>query len=78
MSASDESEARRREMKEALLEALHENGAASKTIVKQAIKEWLDEKYAQVGVWTLRATVALCIAVFGYVVLVQRGWKPPH
>lgn len=29
-----------------------------KNALKEAIKEWLDEKYAQFGKWTVRALIA--------------------
>lgn len=68
---------RRRELKEAMRTALHENGAASKALVKEAIKEWLDEKYAAAARWSLSWILVACIGLIGYALLWKAGWSPP-
>lgn len=44
-----------------------------KEIVKQAIKEWLDEKYASFGKWTLHGIVAASLCALVYF-LATHGW----
>ncbi len=46
----------------------------SKEAVKEALHEWLDEKYAQVGRWTLHGFLAMIIAAGCYFVLAANGW----
>jgi len=70
-------EERHRLVKDAMHEVMGETAEARKALVKAAIKEWLEEKYAQVGVWTLRAIAAAAVAALAYFVLWERGWKPP-
>lgn len=80
----EDSHERRHAHKELIKEAMRETFAEGLTeedrrrIVKQAIDEWLDKKYAQVGLWTLGAMMAATVAVIGYVILLERGWRPPH
>jgi len=46
-----------------------------KAIVKEAIREWLDEKYAEFGKWTLHGVFAAVLAVaVGYIAL-HGGFK---
>ena len=42
------------------------NREEQKEIVKEAIREWLDEKYAQFGKWSLHGILAagLCALVY--------------
>lgn len=47
-------DARRREIKDAM---------------KEAVNEWLDEKYRQVGKWTLRGLGAMSVAALCYFIL---------
>lgn len=44
-----------------------------KAIIKEAIHEWLDEKYAQFGKWTLHGVGA---AIFAFTIywLTAHGW----
>lgn len=49
-----------------------------KEVIKQAIDEWLERKYAEVGKWTLRGIVALAVGVICYVAATKAGWIPPH
>ena len=48
--------------------------AERKNIVKEAINEWLDEKYRQVGRWTVAGILASALAAIGYFILTQSGW----
>lgn len=52
---------RRREMKE---------------VMREAIKEWLDEQAAKFGRWSLRFLVALLLSALLYGALIQAGWTP--
>lgn len=45
-----------------------------KALVKEAIKEWLDEQTNKVGKWSLRIIVGLILAALVYFVLTQHGW----
>lgn len=45
-----------------------------KAIVKEAISEWLDAKYAQFGKWTLHGILAAAVGWLGYLVLIANGW----
>lgn len=49
-----------------------------KEIVKQAIREWLDEKFAQFGRWSIGALAALILAALLYWTLAMHGWRPPQ
>lgn len=46
-----------------------------KEIVKEALKEWLDEKMSAFGRWSLMTLGALFIAGIGYFVLWAHGWS---
>lgn len=48
-----------------------------KSIVKLAIKEWLDEQAAKFGHWSFRFLLALMLGVLLYGALVTAGWTPP-
>lgn len=56
------------------LDAL-EDGVVTKEVVKEALKEWLDEKFVQFGKWTAASLAALLLAAFIYFILVTNGWK---
>ena len=45
-----------------------------KALVKEAIKEWLDEQTNKVGKWSLRIIVGLVLAALVYFILTQHGW----
>jgi hypothetical protein len=53
---------RRREIKEAM---------------KEAIKEYLSEREAMFGRWSLRFFIALLLSALLYGTLIQSGWAPP-
>lgn len=46
-----------------------------KDVVKEALKEWLDEKFMLVGKWTVTSALALLMAALVYFVLTYHGWK---
>jgi hypothetical protein len=48
-----------------------------KEIVKQAIKEWLNEKVAQFGWFSIRTIFYVFVAGLGYAYLVTHGWSIP-
>ena len=45
-----------------------------KDIVKEAISEWLDDKFRDVGMWTMRGILAAALAALAYAYLVELGW----
>lgn len=46
-----------------------------KAIVKEAIREWLDEKYSAFGKWTLHGLLAACLGALAYWLAVHGGLK---
>jgi len=46
-----------------------------KQIVKEAIKEWLNETWAEFGKWSARSIAAIVISVVAYLWLSQHGWR---
>jgi hypothetical protein len=49
-----------------------------KAIVKEALSEWLDKKFAQFGKWSFHGILAMVLAAIAYLFLAQHGWTPPH
>ena len=45
-----------------------------KAIVKEAITEWMDGKFLELGIWTFRGIFALAFGVLMYLVLITNGW----
>jgi len=45
-----------------------------KEIVKEALKEWLDEKFATFGKWTATGLAAVMLAGLMYLWLNTNGW----
>lgn len=45
-----------------------------KRVMKEAIKEWLDEQFTKVGKWTAASFVALLLAALVYLILWANGW----
>ena len=45
-----------------------------KRVMKEAIKEWLDEQFTKVGKWTVAGFVSLLIAALVYLILLMNGW----
>ena len=48
-----------------------------KEIVKEAIKEWLNEKVTQFGWFSLKTIGYGLIALLGYIWLMTHGFEPP-
>jgi hypothetical protein len=45
-------------------------------VLKEALKEWLDEEFATLGKWTLSGIAALVLAILLWVMINIIGWKP--
>jgi hypothetical protein len=45
-----------------------------KRIVKEAINEWLEKKFADIGKWTLGGLGAAALAAVTYFILTSQGW----
>lgn len=48
----------------------------TKEAMKEALKEWLDEKYAAFGKWTLHGIMASGLAFLAYLLVANGFW--PH
>lgn len=46
-----------------------------KEIIKEAIKEWLDEKYTNIGRWTVYGLVASGVVGLLYLIAWSNGWR---
>lgn len=49
----------------------------TKAALKEALKEWMDERFSTFGRWSAGT---LAVAVLGaaiYLILISRGWSPP-
>jgi hypothetical protein len=46
-----------------------------KAAYKEAVKEWLDSQFAEVGKWTVRTLLVAAIGAVIYFVLIMNGWK---
>lgn len=46
-----------------------------KLAMKDAIKEWLDERFAEFGRWTMNAILAALFAALIYFIAYQNGWR---
>lgn len=45
-----------------------------KQVLKEALREWLDEKFAAFGKWSLSAIAAAALAALTYFILSMNGW----
>lgn len=45
-----------------------------KEVTKEALKEWLDEKFTTFGRWTFRALASVAFVGLIYFVLKSNGW----
>jgi hypothetical protein len=45
-----------------------------KEAAKEALKEWLDEKYLVFGKWSLHGLLAMALAALVYWFMVSNGW----
>lgn len=48
-----------------------------KEVVKEALKEWLDEKLLTFGKWSLGSLGAAVLVLIVYMILTTHGWKAP-
>lgn len=46
-----------------------------KKVAKEALKEWLDEKFVELGKWSLGGFIAASVAALVYFILWANGWK---
>ena len=46
----------------------------TKRIVKEALREWLDEKYAEFGRWSIHGILAALLAATVVLVFWSQGW----
>ena len=46
----------------------------TKEAVKEAIKEWLDEKYASFGKWSFHGLMAATLVGGVYLFMISQGW----
>lgn len=46
-----------------------------KEIIKEAITEWLDAKYAQAGKWTIHGIVASALAFLAFFLAMHGGFR---
>lgn len=51
--------------------------AHTKAVMKEAIKEWLDERFAEFGRWSFWGIAAAALSLIAYFILTTGGWKPP-
>lgn len=47
----------------------------TKQALKEAMKEWMDEKYAEIGRWSVGAIGVLAIGALAYFIMVSQGWR---
>lgn len=45
-----------------------------KRVMKEAIKEWLDEQFTKVGKWTAACFLSCLLAALAYLILWTNGW----
>lgn len=50
------------------------SGEEVKAAFKEAMREWLDDKYRELGKWTARGFLAAVVTALGYMILVMNGW----
>lgn len=46
----------------------------TKDALKEALKEWLDDRFAEVGRWTFRGVLVAVLGALTYFVLQMNGW----
>lgn len=47
---------------------------ATKEAVKEALKEWLDDKFTAFGKWSFHGLLAMAFAGVVYVFMISNGW----
>ena len=50
----------------------------TKTVIKEALKEWMDEKFAAFGRWSIIGIAAAALFALMYFILAVKGWKFPE
>ena len=45
-----------------------------KQVLKDALKEWLDEKFAELGKWSFRTISVIALGALTYFILQVNGW----
>lgn len=45
-----------------------------KQIIKDALKEWLDEQFTKFGKWSFYSIMSLALVTIAYVALHSKGW----
>ena len=45
-----------------------------KDALKEALKEWLDEKFAMFGKWSMASIAAAGLAALAWLILTANGW----
>ena len=48
-----------------------------KKVMKEALKEWLDEKFTDLGKWSLASIAVAALGVLGYFIIRFGGWRHP-
>lgn len=48
-----------------------------KQVMKEAIKEWMDERYADVGRWAIRSLIVAAVTMFLFKYIEWRGFRFP-
>ena len=48
-----------------------------KAILKEALKEWMDDQFALFGKWSAAAISALAFSALIYFILFTTGWSHP-
>ena len=51
------------------------SGPGMQQLIKEALKEWLDEKWATFGKWSAKGIAAMILSVLAYIWLTQHGWR---
>ena len=56
------------------------NEQQAKAALKEALKEWMDDKFASFGKWTFMAVGTFFFGLVVYALLALNGWHrlPPH
>lgn len=49
-----------------------------KKAIKEAITEWLDEKFSTFGKWSIFGILAAALVGTVYLALIGNGWKAPQ
>ena len=50
----------------------------TKAVIKEALKEWMDEKFAAFGRWSIIGIAAAALFALMYFILAVKGWKFPE